>query len=882
MSLVHRVLNLFIHSKVDREIEAELKSHVEMRTEDNVASGMSPDVARRDALLRFGNPTVTKEQVIAVDAALTLESIGMDFRYAFRRLTKSPGFTVTAILTFALGIGATTAIFSAAYALLLRSLPFQHADRIIGVYETHPQIVGGAEVNFLDYQDWRRQQTSFEQVAAYSVAGSDVGSDTMSLVMGDHGEQVHTVLASSNLFSLLGVAPLIGRTFVEQDDTPNANHVVVLSAEAWQRYFGGDHGILGRNIDLNGVSYTVVGVLPPGVAYPTAGEFWMPLSLIDKESQTRRVGHTLDVLGRLKPGVDLAEARADMQTIAARLAQAYPATNRNVGVLLTPLREQLVGSLRPAILTLLGCVVLVLCIACANVANLLVVRAAAHAREAAVRQALGASRLRLLSQYLSETLILCLLGGLLGTGLAALTLPLLRVAFAHTAGADPSLIQSIELNVPVLLVASSVCLGTAILFALLPMKKAPNRLADSLRPGDRSSTGRRSWSSSALISTEIAIAIVVLFLGALMIRSFEKLIHVDPGFRTDHLLSLEIALPEPRYQDETTATNHFYERLIDKLQQSPGIVSAGTTIALPFKASHAMTRFLVAGEPALAPGALPMEQVRVVSPEFFQTMGLQLKQGRGFERKDVENSSDLIVVNQAFARRYLSGKDPLISSILMNVLGPHPEKVPVIGVVANAHDLGVESEAEPVLYFPGFGVHVVLLVRTNTDPNSILPEVRNAVSEIDPTQPIFHVETIDEVLSDSLARQRMISVLLGIFASLALTLAAIGIYGVIAHSVAQRTREIGVRMAVGSSRANILLLMLREAAAFTGIGVLTGLIAAFAGAHLASALLFQTSSADPVSICVSVSALLIIAMSAAVLPASRAASINPVEALRSE
>lgn len=879
MSFVHRVLNLFYRSKVDREIEAELRSHIEMRIQDNVASGMSPDAARHDALLRFGNPTVKREQVIAVEAALTLESIGMDLRYAVRRLAKSPGFTVTAVLTFALGIGATTAIFSAAYALLLRSLPFQHADRILGIYETHPQIVGGAEVNFLDYQDWRRQQTSFEQVAAYS----SVGSDTyMSLVLRDHGEQVHTVLASSNLFSLLGVAPLMGRTFVEQDDTPNLNHVVVLSAEAWQRYFEGDHGILGRNIDLNGVSYTVIGVLPPGGAYPTAGEFWMPLSLMDKESQTRRVGHTLDVLGRLKPGVDLAVARADMQTIAARLAQAYPATNRNIGVLLNPLREQLVGSLRPAILTLLGCVVLVLCIACANVANLLLVRAAAHAREAAVRQALGASRLRLLSQHISETLILCLLGGLLGTGFAALTLPLLRVAFAHTAGADLSLIQSIELNVPVLLVASGVCLCAAFVFALLPMKKAPTRLAESLRPGDRSSTGRQSWSRSALISTEIAIAIVVLFLGTLLIRSFEKLIHVDPGFRTDHLLSLEITLPEPRYQDETPATNHFYERLIEKLQQSPGIVSAGTTIALPFKASHVMTRFLIAGEPALAPGALPMEQVRTVSPEFFQAMGLRLKQGRGFERKDVENSSDLIIVNQAFVRRYLSGKDPLTSSILMNVLSPHPEKMPVIGVVTDAHDLGVETEAEPVLYFPGFGAHAVLLIRTNTDPKSILPELRTAVRELDPTQPIYHVETIDEILSDSLARQRMVAVLLGIFALLALTLAAIGIYGVIAYSVTQRTREIGVRMAVGSSRANILLLMLREAAAFTGIGVLAGLIAAFIGAHLASALLFQTSSADPFSIFVSVSALLIIAILAAVFPASRAASINPVEALRSE
>ncbi len=801
----------------------------------------------------------------------------MNIRYAFRRLAKSPGFSITAILTLALGIGATTAIFSAAYALLLRSLPFRDADRIICIYETHPQVVGKAEVNFLDYQDWRRQQKSFEQIAAYSGT-----RDTMSLVMADHGEQVQTVLASSDLFSLLGVAPLMGRTFVEQDDTPNANHVVVLSAEAWQRYFGGDRGILSRNITLNGVSYSVIGVLPPGGAYPTTGEFWMPLSLIDKESQIRRVGHTLDVLGRLKPGVGLAGARAEMQTIAARLAQDYPATNRNVSVLLTPMREQLVGSLRPAILTLVGCVALVLCIACANVANLLLVRAATHVREAAARQALGASRLRLFTQYLSEAFLLCVLGGVIGTGFAAFTIPLLRVAFAHTPRADPSLIRSIQLNVPVLLVTSGVCLFTALLFGLLPMMKVPNNLADSLRAGGRSSTGRRSWSRSALISTEIAIAIFVLFLGTLLVRSFQKLIRIDPGFRTDHLLSLEITLPQPHYQDQNPATIHFYERLIDKLQQSPGIVSAGTTTALPLRASHAMTRFVIAGEPPVAPGVFPLEQVRMVSPEFFHVMGLKLEHGRGFEWKDVENNSDSVIINQAFAKRYLSGKDPLTSSILLNVVTPHPEKVPVIGVVSDARDLGVESEAEPELYFPDVELHSVILIRTNTEPNSILPEVRSAVRDLDPTLPIYHIETIDKVLSDSLARQRMVAVLLAIFALLALILAAIGIYGVIAYSVTQRTREIGMRMAVGSSRVSILLLMLREAAAFTGIGVLAGLLAAFAGAHLASALLFQTSSADPVSICISVSALLIIALLAAVLPASRAATINPVEALRSE
>jgi predicted permease len=878
MSLFRRISNLFWRSRMDREIDAEIKSHLQMRTEDNIASGMPPDQARRDALTRFGNPTVTKERVMASDAALALESIGMDVRYAFRRLAKSPGFSIAAILTLALGIGATTAIFSAAYALLLRSLPFQHADRIIGIHETHPQVVGPAEVNFLDYQDWRAQQKSFEQVAAYS----GTSSDTMSLVMEDHGEQVHTVLASSNLFSLLGVVPILGRTFVEQDDTPNGNHVVVLSAEAWRRYFSGDRSVLGRNIDLNGISYTVIGVLPPGGAYPATGEFWMPLSLMDKDMQTRRVGHTLDVLGRLKPGVEVAQARTDMQTIAARLAQVYRATNRNIGVLLVPLREQLVGSLRPAVLTLLSCVVLVLCIACANVANLLLVRAATHIREVAVRQALGASRLRMFTLYLSETLILCLLAGLLGTILAALTLPLLRVAFAHTAGADPSLVGSIQLNVPVLLVTLGVCLFTAILFGLLPMIKTPSKLAESLRPGDRSSTGRQSWSRSALISTEIAIAIVVLFLGTLLVRSFQELIRVDPGFRTDHLLSLEITLPQPRYEDSTPATNHFYERLIDKLQQSPGILSAGATDTVPLQASHAMTRFLIAGAAPVAPGALPMEQVRSVSPDFFHTMGLELKQGRAFEQKDIENSSHFIIVNQAFAQRYFSGKDPLTSSVLMNVLSPHPEKMPVIGVVSNAHDLGVETEAEPELYFPGFGVHAVLLIRTNTDSKSILPEVRSAVRDLDSNQPIYHVETIDEVLSDSLARQKMIAVLLGIFALLALTLAAIGIYGVIAYSVTQRQREIGVRMALGATRAKISLLILRQSATFTGVGVLVGLVAAFASAHLANALLFQTSTTDPISICVSIFGLMVIAMLAAVLPAGRAATINPIDALRSE
>jgi predicted permease len=878
MSFFRRIWALRSRARIDREIEDELNAHIQMRTADNAAAGMPPAEARRDAVLRFGNPTAMKERVAGVDTALTIDNLWNDIRFAGRRLRKSPGFSITAILTLALGIGATTAIFSAAYAVLLRSLPFQHADRIVTIGETHPQIVGGAEVTFPDYLDWHSQQSSFDHMAGYSI----VSPETVSLVWDGHAEQVHKVLASSSLFSLLGVKPSLGRTFVEQDDNPNANHVAVISAEAWERYFGADRTIIGRNVDLNGVSYTIIGVLPPGSAYPATGEFWMPLSLMDKESQASRVWHTVNVLGRLKPGVDLGQAQADMRTIAARLAQVYPATNRNIGVLLTPLREQLVGSLRPAVLSLMGCVVLVLLIACANVANLLLARAAAHLQEVAVRQALGASRLRLFTQSLAETLLLCLLGGVLGTVFAALTLPLLRMAFAHTVGADSSLVQSIQLNIPVLLVTLVVCLFTAILFGLLPMLKTPGKLAEALRPGDRGSTGKQSRNRSALVSAEIAIAIVVLFLGSLLLRSFQKLIQVDPGFRTDHLLSLEITLPEPRYADQAAATNHFYETLIDKLRQSPGIVSAGTTNAVPLNASHSMSRFLIAGAAPLTPGAFPFAQIRYVSPDFFRTMGLGLLQGRGFELKDIENNSNLFIVNQAFAERYLSGRDPLTSSILLGVLSPHPDKIPVIGVVSNARDLGVETDAEPELYLPGFGTHAVILLRTNIDPAGVAAEVRDAVRELDPNQPIYHVQTVDEVLSDSLARQKMTAVLLGIFALLALTLASIGIYGVIAYSVTQRTREIGVRMAIGANRANILFLILREAAALTGIGILAGLVGAFVCVHFVSALLFQTSSVDPLSIGVSVFALLIVAMLAAALPAGRAATINPMEALRSE
>jgi predicted permease len=807
-----------------------------------------------------------------------MQTFFRDIRYAARSLRRSPAFTATVVMTLALGVGATAAIFSCVYALLLQSLPFADAGRIVALSETHPQITGGIEATYPDYEDWKAQQRSFTQLAAYST----VNPETVSLVTDGHPQQVHRVLASGNFFSVLGINPIIGRVIGAQDDKPGSDHVALLSASAWDRYFGKDPGVVGRSVNLNGTAFTIIGVLPVGAAYPSQGEVWLPLSLLDQETRASRVWHSVKVLGRLRPGVQLPEAKADLQAVSARLAAAYPATNRNFGVLLKPLREELVGTLRPAMLSLLGAVLLVLLIACANVANLLMVRATAQRREIAIRQALGAGRTQFFSQFLAQALVLCLLGGTLGIVLAAGVLPLLRMALAHAASLDPSMIQSIGLNVSVLLFALFTCLMTAILFSIFPLMNSSPRLTEALRGGERGSTGSRSRKRGALVAGEIAIAVVVLFLSTLVVRSFQKLLAVDPGFRTDHLLSAEITLPEPKYGDESPVTNHFYEQLLENVVRSPGVSSAATTTIVPLRPSQVMTRFLVEGAPPTAPGIFPAAQIRYVSPDFFHTFGLALQSGRIFEQKDTENVTKSFVVNAAFARRYLGGRNPLGANILLGVLSPHPEKIPVIGVVSDAHDLGIESDAQPEIYLPGFGLHAVLLVRTFADPASVESIVKNAVNTLDPSQPIYHVQTVDALLSDSMARQKMTAMLLGIFSMVALALAAIGIYGVLSYSVEQRSREIGVRMAVGATRAHILRLVLAQAAQFTGTGLVAGVGVALVSARIIRGLLFDTGTADPLSACIAIGALALAAAMAAIIPAIRAASVNPNESLRAE
>ena len=806
-----------------------------------------------------------------------MQTLLSDLRYAFRQVRRAPGFATTVVLTLALGIGATTAIFSCVYGLLLKSLPFRDESSIVTLAEINSGVKGGLEATYPDYLDWRAQQKSFDQVAAYSVTNPT----TVSLLVNGHPEQLRRVLASGNFFSLLGVSPLAGRLFDQQDDHPGKDHVAVLSASAWAAYFGRDPSAIGRPVSLNGTTYTIIGVFPQNAAFPADSEVWLPLSLLDQPTQQSRVWHSVRVLGRLRSGVTLSAARADMQTIAQRIGAAWPATNLNESVELTPLHANLVGSLRPAMLCLMGAVVLVLLVACVNVANLLLVRATETRRETAVRQALGADRSRLFRQFLVQTLLLTIFGGVLGVSLAAATLPLLRVALAHTEGVDAALLQSITLNIPVLVFTLAICTVTALLFGLLPASPTSRPLVDALRTGDRGSSAHHRGHASLVIA-EIAMAVIVVFLSALVVRSFQKLMAIDPGFRTDHLLSAEVTLPTPRYADTSPLTNRFYEQVLERIATSPGVTSASTTTQVPLRPSQVMTRFLIEGAPQLAPGTYPYAQIRFISPDYFRTMGIALLKGRTFTQGDIDNTTGFFIVNQAFAQRYLSSRDPLGANILIGVLSPNPSKIPVVGVVANAHDLGIDSNPEPEIYLPGFGLHAVLLVRSALDPESLAAAIRNAVLAVDPAQPIYHVQSVDAVLSDSVARQRMTATLLGSFALLTLVLAAIGTFGVLSYSVAQRTREIGVRMAIGADRTQILVLILRQATAFTITGVAAGLFVALLSARLLGSLLFQTTPTDALSLAMSIVALVMVTLIAVSIPAARASSVNPVEALRSE
>lgn len=877
-SLIHR-------RRVERELDEEIRAHLEMEIERNIADGMSPEDARLAARRSFGSVAVAKEDSRAVWGLRSLEILWQDLRYGARMLLKRKSFTAVATLTLALGIGANSAVFSVINAVLLRSLPFAEADRLVMIWETHPDIRGPVGT-YPDFLDWRSQAQSFEGMAAFS------NKRYRKAELTGYSETVEAqgMLVSQDLFPLLGLKPILGRNFLPEEEQPVNNRVVVLSHALWRRGFGNDPGIVGKSVQLNGSNFTVIGVM--GEQYPLETDFWLPLSHLHHIDLTDRRYHSVRAIGRLKPGVTIEQARKEMEAIAERHRQLYPATNKNIGVELTPMRHQLAGDLRPIVLLVFAAVALILLIACANVSNLLLAQSAGRQREMAIRAAIGAGRGRLVRQLLVESLLLALLGGSAGLALATWGIPVLRSGLLGIVTEKIPGLETIGVDWSTLAFTFGVSLLTGVLFGALPALQISRiDLNQTLKDGGKGAAGvgRRNL-SRALVTAEVALAVIVLVGAGLLVRSFQKLLQVDPGFRADHLLGLKIELSQSRYQSDEQIRN-FYQLLGARVQALPGVEQSALIDRFPFAPSFHISKFVAEGQRP-EPGKEPITQMRGVDHRFFEMMRIPLIRGRLFDEKYVASkwTSDAydteVVINEAMALRFFPNQDPVGKRIFMHWGADNPPAFLVIGVVAGIKDLGLDAPVEPTIYWPGVGREAVLLARTNVDPLSLASAVRQAVLSIDPTLPLKQPGSVEQVLDASLYGRRFTLNLLSVSALLALLLAAVGIYGVVAYSVAQRAHEIGIRMALGAQASDVHKLIIGRGIAPVLLGLALGLAAAFALSQLltrlTAGLLFEVRVTDPATFTATALLLVVVALLACYLPARRGTKVDPLAALKHE
>ncbi|HEX8775383.1 MAG TPA: ABC transporter permease [Pyrinomonadaceae bacterium] len=805
-----------------------------------------------------------------------------DIRYGLRVLLKQPGFTLVAIVALALGIGANTAIFSVVNAVLLRPLSFKEPERLVAVWETNNQLSADMrnrnEVAPGNFLDWREQNQVFEQLAALVYANANLSGV-------DEPERIQSMLVTTNLFQALGVQPLMGRAFLPEEENINSQRVVILSHELWQRRFGGDPSVLGRTLTLNGNQTVVVGIMPPAfqLQFPvnTKVEMWMPLRL--NPADAGRKAHYMYVLGRLKPGVSVSQAHAAMNGIAARLQEQYPETNAEKGANVVSLHKQLVGNVQPYLYLLFGAVGFVLLIACANVANLLLARVSARHKEVAIRIALGASRLRLIRQLLTESIMLAGLGGMLGLLLAYWGIDLL-IALSP---ADVPRLEEIGLHGPVFAWTLLVSLLTGLLFGLAPALQASKPdLNEALKESGGRTTGGvgRSRLRNMLVVSEVALALVLLVGAGLMIRSFMRLQQTSPGFEPKNLLTMNISLPRQKYKEQQQA-NVFFEQLLQRVRAVPGVESVGGIDPLPLSDSNETTGVLVEGQPALAPADRPEVGSRNVTPGYFQTMRIPLLKGRPFTEQDREDAPPMVIVNEALARRFWPGEDAIGKRLGFEDDEGKQEWREVVGVVGNVRHERLDVEAKPEVYVPYRQLprnFMTLVVRTSSEPANMIAAIRDQVLALDKDQPVFGIKTMEERLSKSVAQSRFIMMLLAVFSALALSLAAIGIYGVMAYTVSQRTHEIGIRMALGAQGGDVMRMVVRQGMTLAMAGVVLGLVAAFALTRLMTSLLYGVTATDPWTFGVVPVVLSTVALLAIIIPARRSTRIDPMEALRYE
>jgi putative ABC transport system permease protein len=823
-----------------------------------------------------------------------MRTLWQDLRYGARTLWKNPGTTFVIIVALALGVGANTAIFSVVNAVLLRPLPFDNPEQLVVVWETNPaRGVQAGTPSPPDFREWRQRTQAFEQMAAFY-------EEDYNLSGTGEPERLSGAVASANFFSTLKVNAAAGRTFQPDEEQFGAHRVAVLSHGLWQRRFGGNTQILGQTINLNNQPYTVIGIAPPD--FQLAGvraELWTPMAFAPGDRYNTRGNHFLNVVARLKPGMSIAQAQADMDVITRQLAEAHE-MNAGLGAKVVPMHEEAVGSYRPALLVLLGAVGFVLLIACANVANLLLARSAARQKEFALRATLGASRLRTVRQLLTESLLLSVLGGGLGLLLAMWGVDLL-VALSP---AELPRVAEIGVDGRVLTFTLSLSVLTGIVFGLAPALQASHLdLNEALKEGGRSVTGgkRTRRLRGALVVAEIALSLVLLAGAGLLINSFWHLTQVSPGFKTDNLLTMQIALPESKYPPgEPHRVQALYRQLLERVATLPGVQSVGATSSLPLAAGGWGKLLSVEGRPA--PPSLetiPLVQYRHVSANYFSTLGVSPVKGRLFTEQDNANSPPVALINEEMARRFFPGEDPVGKRIWM---GPPESMLPggalpqgysfprltIAGVVNDVKHQGLNQQAGPEVYTPhsqGAGEtqrSMFLAVRTTVDPLSLAAAVRNEVRAVDKDQPVADVQTMEQRLAASLAGPRFNMLLLGLFAAVALALAAVGLYGVMAYGVTQRTHEIGIRMALGAQRSNVLRLVVRQGMLMALVGVALGLAASFALTRVMASLLFGVSATDPLVFTIIALLLAVVAFIASYIPARRAIKVDPMTALRYE
>jgi putative ABC transport system permease protein len=799
-----------------------------------------------------------------------------DLRYAFRRLLKGPGFTITTILALALGIGVNTALFSVINTILLRPLPYAEQEQLMVLAEVNPKK-GEEQIPVAppNLADWKSQSRVFEGMAAYR-SGS---SASFNLTSDAEPERIQGAFVSSDLLPVLGVQPGKGRNFTADEEKVGGNPVIIISHGLWQRRFGSDPNILGRTLTLNGVSYSVVGVMPPEFQFPVQPEkveLWVPLSLPDGPSQDR-MAHMLRVVGRLKPGVTREQAQVEMSTIARRLQQQYPATNTDLDVTVVPMLEQIVGNMRTALWILLGAVGFVLLIACANVANLLLARATARQKEIAIRAALGASRLRLIRQLLTESVLLSLLGGGLGLLLATWGLGLLVAA----SPANIPRLQEVGLDGRVLGFTFLISLLTGVFFGIAPaLQTSKADLTESLKEGGKSSSGRRrSRTRNVLVVSEMALALLLLIGAGLMLQSFVRLRQVSPGFNPENTLTMRIALPDNKYA-APGRSHAFYQQLLERVSTLPGVQSADVVTSVPLSGQQTVLSFEIVGRPAPGPGEVLTADYRAASPGYFRTLGIPLIKGRFFTDRDTKDSPSVLIINEAMAKRYWPNEDPIGKQV--NV-GPAPHEV--VGVVGDTRQMGLDAGPNAEMYEPYLQApwkSLTLVVRAKSDPQNLVAAVTNEVRAVDKDQPVANVKLLSDIVAESVAQPRLYTMLLNLFAGVALLLAAVGLFGVIAYSVTQRTHEIGIRMALGAQRGDVLKLVVGQGMLLALLGIALGLLAAFLTTRILGTFLYGISSVDPVTFVGSAVVLSAVALLASVIPARRAMRVSPVIALRYE